>query len=297
MQTQTGAFVPDGVLEPTGLGCLVIIARYHGLHLTVSQLIRDNTLTGPEVSVAELIKSASGAGLNAKAVHLTWNGLILLKKSLPAIVRLEHGGCMVLLRFEGMGRTARLVLQDPDASDDALLLIDRGWFEEVWTGEVVLVKRNYTSNTIESAPSVPSDLRPGAQKTNDGVRTSLANAHPESRVREDKSHLRRTSALDEASVNLKSSEPRVTRSASARAKDTPTGVAEPMVALRRGQIRARIGEAQTTDNTVSTVSAPETPVATGVAGQEHTLSQGRTTSTKQFVVLTVEAAATLLVGA
>jgi hypothetical protein len=301
MQTQTDSFVPDGVLEPTGLGCLVIVARYHGLHLTVPQLIHDNMLTDPEVSLAELIKSASGAGLDAKAVHLTWNGLNLLKKSLPAIVRLDHGGCMVLLRFEGMGRTVRLVLQDPDAGDDALLLIDREWFEEVWTGEVVLVKRNYASSTIESDPSVPSDLRPGAQKTNDGVPTSLANLHPESRARGDKSHLRRTSALDEASVNLKSSEPLVTRSASARAKDTPDGVAEPMVAPRRGQIRARIGEAQTTDNTVSTVSARAPSVATGGAGQEHTLSQARTnlnpssSPTRQFVVLIVGAAATVVV--
>ena len=202
---------------------------------------------------------------------------------------------MVLLRFEGMGRTARLVLQDPDAGDDALLLIDREWFEEVWTGEVVLVKRNYASDTIESDPSVPSDLRPGTQKTNDGVPTSLANVHPESRVRGDKFHLRRTSALDEASVNLKSSEPLVTRSASARAKETPDGVAEPMVAPRRGQIRAGIGEVQTTDNTVSTVSAPATSVATGVA-KEHTLSLNPSgSSTRQFIVLIVGAAATAIV--
>ena len=31
--------------ELTGLGCLVIVARHHGIHLTVSQLIRDNVLT------------------------------------------------------------------------------------------------------------------------------------------------------------------------------------------------------------------------------------------------------------
>jgi ATP-binding cassette subfamily B protein len=137
------SFVPDGLLEPSGLGCLVIVARHHGLHLTVSQLIHDNMLTGREVSVAELIKLAGGAGLKAKVVHLTWNGLSQLKKALPAIVRLQHGGSMVLLRLEGIGDTVRLVLQDPNAGDDALLLIDQVRFESVWTGEVVLVKRNY----------------------------------------------------------------------------------------------------------------------------------------------------------
>ncbi len=37
----------------------------------------------------------------------------------------------------------RVVLQDPNADDDALLVIDRVRFEEVWTGEVILIKRNY----------------------------------------------------------------------------------------------------------------------------------------------------------
>jgi Peptidase C39 family/Putative peptidoglycan binding domain len=301
MQIQTGSFVPDDVLEPTGLGCLVIVARHHGLHITVSQLIHDNMLTGPEVSVAELIRSASGAGLNAKAVNLTWNGLIQLRKALPAIVRLEHGGCMVLLRLEGMGDTVRLVLQDPDAGDDASLLIDQGWFEKVWTGEVVLVKRNDASNTIESAPSVPSDLRPGAQKTNRGLPTSRANVHPQSRVRGSKSRFGRTSAVDEPRANLKSSAPLATRSTSALAKDTPKVTAQRIVEPLRGQIRARIGEAQTTANTVSTGSA--TSVATGVAGQEHTSSQARTnlvrssSSTRQFIVLIVGAAAPVIVWA
>ena len=61
--------------------------------------------------VAALNKSASGAGLKAKAAQLTWNRVNQLKKALPAIVRLEHGGYMVLLRLEGIGDTVRLVLQ------------------------------------------------------------------------------------------------------------------------------------------------------------------------------------------
>jgi hypothetical protein len=304
MQIQTGSFVPDGLLEPTGLGCLVIVARHHGLHLTVSQLIHDNMLAGPEVSVAELIKSASGAGLKAKAVHLTLNELNQLKKALPAIVRLEHGGCMVLRRLEGIGNIVRLVLQDPDAGDDTLLLIDQAWFEKVWTGEVILVERNYASNTIESGPSVPSDMRLAAQNTSVGVPTSLANVDPESPVRGDKSYSRPTPALDEAGVNLGSAEPLVTRSASALAEypeEAPKDIAQAIVARPRRQIRARIRDAQPTANTGSTVFAPETSVATGVAGQEHTLSQAPTdlipssSSTRRFIVVAVGATANAVI--
>jgi hypothetical protein len=279
MQIQIGSFVPDGLLEPTGLGCLVIVARHHGLHLTVSELIHDNMLTGPEVSVAELIKSASGAGLKAKAIHLTWYELNQLKELLPTIVRLEHGGFMVLLRLEGIGDAVRLVLQDPDAGDGALLLIDQEWFERLWTGEVVLVKRNYASNTIESSHSVPSDLRPGARNTSDGASTSLGNAP----------------ARGEARVNLGNSEPRVARSASALAKKAPKDIAQAIVAPPRRQIRARIGEAQATANTGSTGSAPATSVATFV-GQERTLSRAASSSsTRQFIALTVGAATTVIV--
>jgi Peptidase C39 family len=301
MQIQTGSFVPNGLLEPTGLGCLVIVARHHGLHLTLSQLIHDNMLAGPEVSVAELIKSASGAGLKAKAVHLTLNELNQLKKALPAIVRLEHGGCMVLRRLEGTGNIVRLVLQDPDAGDDTLLLIDPAWFEKVWTGEVIFVERNYASNTIESRPSVPSDLRVAAQNSSVGVPTSLANVDPESPARGDKSYSGPTPALDEARVNLGNAGSLVTRSASGLAEEAPEDIAQAIVARPRRQIRARIRDTQLTANTGSTVFAPEAAVATGVAGQEHTLSQAPThlipssSSTRRFILVAVGAAANAVI--
>ena len=96
------ALEPDAVLNPTGLECLVIVARQHGLHLTAAQLVRDNLLGGDEVSREELIKCAAKAGLSAKSVKLDWNGLSQLKKALPAIIQLKNGASMVLLlRVEG----------------------------------------------------------------------------------------------------------------------------------------------------------------------------------------------------
>ena len=37
----------------------------------------------------------------------------------------------------------RACLQDPNAADDAVLVIDRARFEDAWSGDVILVKRNY----------------------------------------------------------------------------------------------------------------------------------------------------------
>ena len=50
---------------------------------------------------------------------------------------------MVLLRLTGASDNTHVVLQDPNAGEDALLVIDRIRFEEAWSGEVILVKRNY----------------------------------------------------------------------------------------------------------------------------------------------------------
>src|SRR5271169_5777264 len=50
---------------------------------------------------------------------------------------------MVLLRLAGDADATHVVLQDPNADDNALLVIDRIRFEEAWSGDVILIKRNY----------------------------------------------------------------------------------------------------------------------------------------------------------
>ena len=79
-------------------------------------------------------------------MQLDWDGLAHLKKALPVIARLKSGQCMVVLRVAGedeAGKTVQVVLQDPNAHEDAPLVIDRVRFEEAWTGDIILVKRNY----------------------------------------------------------------------------------------------------------------------------------------------------------
>ena len=136
-------FQPEGLVEPSGLGCLVILARQQGLELSVAQLVHENLLSTQEVSISELLKAANSAGFKAQAVKLDWKSLGHLKRALPAILRLKDGAYLVLLRVEGDTDATRLVLQDPNAGEEALLIVDQVRFKEVWTGEVVLVKRNY----------------------------------------------------------------------------------------------------------------------------------------------------------
>ena len=52
--------------EPAGLGCLVIVARHYGLHLSVAQLIHDNVLTKSEISIPEIVRCAMGQASRQK---------------------------------------------------------------------------------------------------------------------------------------------------------------------------------------------------------------------------------------
>jgi ATP-binding cassette, subfamily B, bacterial HlyB/CyaB len=138
--------IPEIRSEPvpaSAPSCLVIVARHHGLHLAVSQIIRDNLLGAAELSVAELVKCAKKAGLKARVVHLRSWGLSHLKKVLPAMVRLKNGSYLVLRRVEVDAVQVRIILHDPQAGEDAPLVIDQVRFEEAFTGEVILIKRNY----------------------------------------------------------------------------------------------------------------------------------------------------------
>ncbi len=130
-------------LSATGLGCLVLVGRHHGLNLTVPQIIADNLLPSAATTSKDLVRCARRAGLKAKAITLDWRGLSHLKKALPVIVSLKSGARMVLVRADNDPQNPTVDLQDPNAEDGVLLAIDRLRFEEAWTGEVILVRRNY----------------------------------------------------------------------------------------------------------------------------------------------------------
>ncbi len=126
-QTETNKLAisrPPDSGDRSSLACLVIVARHNGVHLSVSQLVHDNVLTSPQVTVPQLLKCARSAKLKAKVAHLSWDELSHLKKALPAIVTLKNGASMVLLRVAGGPDDTRVVLQDPNAAEDALL-VDR----------------------------------------------------------------------------------------------------------------------------------------------------------------------------
>src|SRR5580704_3951826 len=126
------------------LGSLVIVARHHGLPLSVPQLVHDHRLEPGQMSVAKLLQVANGSGLRASSKKLTWGELLALGKALPAIVLLRNGNAMVLREaISGPETLPRIVLEDPDAHENAPLVLDEFRFTAAWTGDVLLFKRHY----------------------------------------------------------------------------------------------------------------------------------------------------------
>lgn len=129
----------------TLLGSLVIAARHRGIRLTTGQLIRDHQLRDGELTPERLVLVAEAEGLRATIARLRWADLLKLDKALPTIVLLRNGSAMVLQRVltDIDGRPPFIVLQDPNGQEDAPLHLDEARFAAAWTGDVVLIKRDY----------------------------------------------------------------------------------------------------------------------------------------------------------
>jgi ATP-binding cassette subfamily B protein len=148
-QNKTASGDVEGALESSALDCLVVVGGRHGLHLTVRQIVQDNALESENVSMAQLVHCARGCGLKTKLVNLNWSGLESLKSALPAIVRLSTGACLVLEEVHNTDEHACVQLRDPLAGAQATFMVDRPRFEEAWSGEVVLMRRDYDINDEE----------------------------------------------------------------------------------------------------------------------------------------------------
>ncbi len=129
----------------SALECLVIVGAMQGLQLTVLQLVQDNALESAGIDYAQLVHCARHAGLKAKALHLDGDGLAYLENALPAIVRLKSGASMVLVSMNAHyeENPRGVTLRDPNAAADALLTLDWLQFQEAWSGDVALVRREY----------------------------------------------------------------------------------------------------------------------------------------------------------
>lgn len=128
----------------SNLEALVRVAQDHGVDLTVDALRGSYVPTAGTMPTSTLVAIAHEAGLDAKCIHPRWRDLQRLSNVLPAIIRLNDGGAAVLLSVVVNPQVGQLVLlENPDAPEEGEVALDEAHLAELWTGEVVLLKRRH----------------------------------------------------------------------------------------------------------------------------------------------------------
>jgi len=140
-------------VETDALEVLVRVAKGHGVDLTVDSLRSSYVIVAGALPSTTLIAIAHDAGLEARSIRPKWRDLPRLGNLLPAIIRLRDGGVAVLTSVLSSPQTGQVaLLENPDGDGpEAEVALDEANLAELWTGEVILIKRRH-SFTDETQP-------------------------------------------------------------------------------------------------------------------------------------------------
>src|SRR5574340_1633449 len=114
------------------------VARYHGFEPDPAEF--HNTggtdIPGP----ADLVEWLREAGLWARASRMHWRGLMKLSDPAPVVLLFNDGSAGVLTGVDPIERVA--LIKDPRGrASDLPVPVDELRLSEVWTGEVLLVRK------------------------------------------------------------------------------------------------------------------------------------------------------------
>jgi subfamily B ATP-binding cassette protein HlyB/CyaB len=118
----------------TGLSCLTLLLRYHGIAFDADQLAHQ--LGTKAIGIDEMLRSARKLGLKARVKKSSWERLAVTP--LPAIAELRNGGFLLVAKADAR---QVLVLQ-PGAERPTVLQKEQ--FETLWSGGLVLMARRGT---------------------------------------------------------------------------------------------------------------------------------------------------------
>jgi subfamily B ATP-binding cassette protein HlyB/CyaB len=124
----------EGDEGQSGLGCLVMLLRFHGVAVDPAQI--GHRFGGGAVGVTEMLRCAKELKLKARAITTDWTRLA--KLTLPAIAECNDGSFLILGKI---GEDGALV-QSPAVGRPQVL--PRAEFESRWTGQLVLMTRRAT---------------------------------------------------------------------------------------------------------------------------------------------------------
>lgn len=114
----------------SGLTCLVVLARFHGIAADPAQLAHSFQRPGEPFQSGDILLAARSIGLKTKAVSLTLNRLT--KMPLPAIAPRTDGSFVIVARAD----RAELLIHDPLCAKPEKVSLDE--FRKRWGGSLIL---------------------------------------------------------------------------------------------------------------------------------------------------------------
>ncbi len=139
----TGPIGPETVGDDTDvvetrLRAVIAAARHHGIDLDRHDFRQAAADTVP--APAALVEWLRNAGLWAKATRLRWRDLVKFTNAAPVVLLFRDGSAGLLI--QGEAKRDIVWIKDPRAAAaDPPVAVDRLRLEQVWGGEVLLVRR------------------------------------------------------------------------------------------------------------------------------------------------------------
>jgi len=124
---------PDALVEiDTGVACLVMLARFHNVAVSIEQLCHQLSATASAFGQTELLLAARKLDLKAKWVHATLSRLD--RTPLPAIATDRDGSFFIIAKLDG----ARALIQDPRSGGPEVINLEQ--LDARWAGCLLLVR-------------------------------------------------------------------------------------------------------------------------------------------------------------
>lgn len=138
--------------ESTLIHALVAIAQQHGIEARYHDILRRYALPPGEPETRIVLAIAQDLGLRAKAVHVRYQDLTRFEGALPALMRVDGGGALLLRSIRRDPQQGLIALvQDPMSRDSEPLAVDEARLSGIWQGELLLFRRGSTAS-VEDAP-------------------------------------------------------------------------------------------------------------------------------------------------
>jgi len=141
----------------SGIKSLVLASGQHGVNLSTDRLLHEHALSDEQdIDTNQLLKIAEKNNLKAKLIKANWEHITQLGVAFPVIAKLNNGRFVVLAKCniaskddiekqtEDQEKEDTVFVLDPLAVNPKLEKIAKQKFIRSWSGELILLKSNFS---------------------------------------------------------------------------------------------------------------------------------------------------------